>query len=77
MILRPRVLKRIDETFRVHPVAALLGARQCGKTTIARMIAGQRPSVYFDFENPVDAHRQAASMRALEKPFYFPKDGCF
>jgi hypothetical protein len=38
------------------------------------MIAGQGPSVYFDLENPVNAHRLAAPMRALEKLFYFPKD---
>jgi len=67
MIPRPRVIERIDETFRVHPVAALLGPRQCGKTTIARMIAQQRPSVYFDLENPIDARRLEAPMRALEK----------
>ena len=67
MIPRPRVHERIDQTFRVHPVAALLGPRQCGKTTIARMIAGQRPSVYFDLENPVDVRRLSAPMRALEK----------
>ena len=67
MIPRPRVIERIDETFRVHPIAALLGPRQCGKTTIARMIAQQRPSVYFDLENPIDARRLEAPMRALEK----------
>jgi hypothetical protein len=67
MIPRPRALERIDETFRVHPVAALIGPRQCGKTTIARIIAGQRPSVYFDLENPVDVRRLAAPLRALEK----------
>ena len=67
MIPRPRVLERIDETFRVHPVAALIGPRQCGKTTIARIIAGQRPSVYLDLENPVDVRRLAAPLRALEK----------
>jgi predicted AAA+ superfamily ATPase len=31
------------------------------------MIAGQRPSVYFDLENPVDVRRLSAPMRALEK----------
>jgi hypothetical protein len=38
------------------------------------MIAGQGPSVYFNLENPVDANRLAAPMRALEKLFFFPKD---
>ena len=67
MIPRPRVIERINDAFRVHPAAALLGPRQCGKTTIARIICGQRPSDYFDLENPVDARRLAAPMRALEK----------
>ena len=67
MIPRSWVIERIDETFRVHFVAVLLGFRQCGKTTIARMIAQQRPSVYFDLENPIDARRLEAPMRALEK----------
>lgn len=67
MIPRPRVIERIDETFRVHSVAALLGPRQCGKTTIARMIAQQRPSVYFDLENPIDARRLETPMRTLDK----------
>ena len=39
MIDRPEPLKRIRETFRVHPVASLLGPRQCGKTTLARIVA--------------------------------------
>jgi predicted AAA+ superfamily ATPase len=31
------------------------------------MIAGQRPSTYFDLENPIDVRRLTAPMRALEK----------
>ncbi len=50
----------------IHPVAALLGPRQCGKTTVARMIAEQRPSTYFDLENPVDVRRLSAPMTVLE-----------
>jgi hypothetical protein len=33
-----------------YPICALLGPRQCGKTTLAREIARQRPSHYFDLE---------------------------
>jgi predicted AAA+ superfamily ATPase len=48
------IQKYIDE----FPVTALLGPRQCGKTTIAREFQFDH---YFDLENPRDAAR-------LEKP---------
>ena len=67
MIPRPRALKRIAGALRVHPIAALLGPRQCGKTTLARMIAEREPCTYFDLENPVDNRRLSAPMRALEE----------
>lgn len=66
MIHRPEPLRRIRETFHVHPVAALLGPRQCGKTTLARRVAEEEPSVFFDLENPVDLQRLSAPMTALE-----------
>src|SRR5512145_2447376 len=66
MIPRPRALDRITLAFRTHPIAALLGPRQCGKTTLARLIAGREPSTYFDLENPVDSRRLSAPMRTLE-----------
>jgi uncharacterized protein len=37
MISRPDALKRIETTFQIHPAVALLGPRQCGKTTLARI----------------------------------------
>ena len=67
MIERPAALKRIETVFKVHPVAALLGPRQCGKTTLAKMLAQGRPSTYFDLENPVDIRRLSAPMTALEQ----------
>ena len=39
---RPDPKSRVLEALRVHPAAALLGPRQCGKTTLARMIAADR-----------------------------------
>jgi hypothetical protein len=60
-------MERIDRTLSIHPIAALLGPRQCGKTTLARVIAEREPSTYFDLENPVDTSRLSAPMRALEK----------
>jgi predicted AAA+ superfamily ATPase len=48
------------------PIVALLGPRQCGKTTLARLIAEREPNTYFDLENPVDVRRLAAPMHALD-----------
>jgi predicted AAA+ superfamily ATPase len=67
MIPRPHALNRINNVFRVHPIAALLGPRQCGKTTLARMIAEREPCTYIDLENPVDVRRMSAPMTALEE----------
>jgi predicted AAA+ superfamily ATPase len=66
IIPRPHALNRIANVFRVHPIAALLGPRQCGKTTLARMIAEREPCTYFDLEHPVDLRRLSAPMTALE-----------
>ncbi len=58
LIGRPVPLRRIQESFVVHPVVALTGPRQCGKTTLARVIAqGSTSSTYFDLEAEVDRRR--------------------
>jgi len=64
---RPGALQRIRDVFRVHAVAALLGPRQCGKTTLARWLSQQEASTYFDLENPTDQARLESPLRALEK----------
>jgi len=51
----------------VSPAVALLGPRQCGKTTLARQFAGASKSTYFDLENPVDLARLSEPMTALEE----------
>ncbi|NCO53576.1 MAG: ATP-binding protein, partial [Deltaproteobacteria bacterium] len=66
MIPRPQASDRIALALRVHPVAALLGPRQCGKTTLARMLGDREPCTYFDLENPVDKRRISAPLQALE-----------
>ena len=45
--------ERLDET----PAVALLGPRQVGKTTLARTIGEQRPSLYLDLESDADRAR--------------------
>jgi predicted AAA+ superfamily ATPase len=67
MIPRPDAVKRIDAMLNVHPIAALLGPRQCGKTTLARLITEREPCTYFDLENPVDLRRLSAPMSTLEE----------
>jgi uncharacterized protein len=67
MIPRPEPIRRIEASFRIHPVTALLGPRQCGKTTLARLIAGQEPSTFFDLEDPVDIQRLSAPMQVLKE----------
>lgn len=51
---RPSFLKKIKEAFKVHPIVAIIGPRQCGKTTLARMYAHERnghaQENYFDLE---------------------------
>ncbi len=67
MIDRPLPLRRIHEVFQVHPIAALLGPRQCGKTTLATVFAEAfKSSKVFDLENPLDVQRLSAPMTVLE-----------
>jgi predicted AAA+ superfamily ATPase len=47
----------------VFPVTAILGPRQCGKTTLARTLAAD---YYFDLENPQDIARLEQPQLALE-----------
>lgn len=51
-----------------YPVVGIVGARQVGKTTLARVVAAQRkaPTVIFDLENPDDLARLAEPMLALK-----------
>jgi len=66
MIPRPEPIRQIQASFQVHPVTALLGPRQCGKTTLARFIAEQEPATIFDLESPIDNQRLSAPMQALK-----------
>ena len=62
IVPRPGALDRIAHSFQVHPIVALLGPRQCGKTTLAReFIAGEPGWSFFDLES-------AAGRRALASP---------
>ena len=47
------------------PITALLGPRQCGKTTLARQFAATRESTLFDLESEPDVRRLANPELAL------------
>jgi hypothetical protein len=68
MIDRPRYLRQIQVQFDAHPVVAILGSRQCGKTTLARMYADRfvdEPVTRFDLEDPTHLARLESPMLAL------------
>jgi uncharacterized protein len=68
MLPRSRHVNEIQRLSSRFPVVALLGARQVGKTTLARQVmhlwAG--PTTLFDLENPIDLARLADPMTALD-----------
>lgn len=66
---RQSYLNIIDDYFRTHPIVAILGPRQCGKTTLARMYAEKEqfaPENYFDLEDSTDKARLQNPKLALE-----------
>lgn len=65
LVRRPELEGRIRLRLRTYPVTALLGPRQCGKTTLARALAG-RQAHYFDLERSADHERLANPARSLE-----------
>ena len=69
-MLRKDYLEKITNAFMSHPITALLGPRQCGKTTLARQYIksiNHAPEInYFDLENPRSLARLNNPMVALE-----------
>jgi len=64
-LIRHELIHRVAMTLRDYPVTALLGPRQCGKTTIARDFARRHRAEYFDLEDPVSLRRLSDPLRAL------------
>lgn len=62
-------LAQIGTLFRSHPAVAILGPRQCGKTTLAQDYLAahcDEPVHYFDLEDPEHLNRLADAKLALE-----------
>ena len=68
MLDRPAEVRTVASLLKRHPVVGLVGARQVGKSTLARMIAERstRPVTFFDLEDPEDAARLQDPMLALK-----------
>ena len=56
---------QLGRLLKQFPVVAILGARQVGKTTLARQVAAGRAAAWFDLENPADLARLADPPLAL------------
>jgi hypothetical protein len=61
MIKRKDLVRRVQSALRRSRVVALIGPRQCGKTTLARQLVEADSPNYFDLEDP-------ASLARLDEP---------
>jgi uncharacterized protein len=66
MIPRDNYLRKIRSALDRSPVAAILGPRQSGKTTLARIIVDEGNASNLDLENPEDLSRLSNPMLFLK-----------
>ena len=57
MIERKRYAQQLSQASKRSPVVALLGPRQCGKTTLARWCGEKELAAYYDLESQPDLIR--------------------
>lgn len=57
MIDRPPYIGKLTTALRRSPIIAILGPRQCGKTTLARLFVRGKRAEYFDLESQPDLQR--------------------
>lgn len=65
MITRPSALHAIETALARSRVTALIGPRQCGKTTLARRFVSPDSLNYFDLEDPISLARLEEPMTSL------------
>ena len=51
----------------IQPAVAMIGPRQCGKTSLALAVADERDAVYLDLEDRDDRNRLAEPVLFLDK----------
>lgn len=68
MLTRKNYLDSIDASFLVNPICALLGPRQCGKTTLSKQYVNTNnlSAYFFDLEDPLDLAKLDNPKLALE-----------
>jgi predicted AAA+ superfamily ATPase len=65
MIQRKSVLRALKNALKRNRVVVLVGPRQCGKTTLARLLLQEDSLNYFDLEDPTSLARLDEPMTAL------------
>lgn len=60
-VLRIEIRRRVEQSLARNPVTAVLGPRQCGKTTLARIFVPAGELNYFDLED-------SAALEAMQNP---------
>ena len=68
MIDRQREVKTLVALLKRYRIVGIIGARQVGKTTLARYLIqhAHRNAAFYDLENPEDAARLTDPMLALK-----------
>lgn len=66
VLKRTELLGRLNGALTRSRIVALLGPRQCGKTTLARHVVPVASPNYFDLEHPAHLERLREPMAALE-----------
>ena len=69
MIQRSSYLTQLKRALGRNPIVAMIGPRQCGKTTLARQILPSDHANFFDLEDPVVAE-------LMENPMTTPQNLC-
>lgn len=67
MIARTRLVESVRQALSRSRVVALLGPRQCGKTTVGGQLLAADSSNYFDLEDPASRARLDEPMTALRE----------
>jgi predicted AAA+ superfamily ATPase len=65
MLPRSSLFASLQAALARAPVVALLGPRQCGKTTLARQLVPVASANYFDLEDPISLARLEEPLTAL------------
>ena len=64
-LARTGLVALVSRALARSPVVTLVGPRQCGKSTLAKVVADAHSTHFFDLENPVDVARLASPQTTL------------